>query len=285
MNKTIRIAFAAGVLAVSAGAEVKPLGMKSGEAEKWRLVFSDEFDGGKLDAAKWSDFNPNFLGRPGSFVFARNNVAVKDGALVLTARELTADEKASDLRGFTTETWATGTVKSRARIRYGYFEARIRSMKANVCNAFWLYDPLSDDPAKKHTAGDESEEIDIVEMFGNAKDEGLKRAYCATLHRYLTPYTEAIVNRTKAEVPDGSFRKKMPFDFWADFHVYACKWTNESITWYVDGEEVFAHANSHWKRPLHVMLDCEVIAPWAGVPEAADLPAEMTVDYVRVWSL
>ena len=264
--------------------EVKPFGMSSDEAAKWKLAFADEFDGASLDAAKWADCNPAFPGRPGSFVFARSNVSVKGGALTLTARELTDAEKASDLRGLADETWATGTVKSRARMRYGYFEARIRSMKANVCNAFWLYDPLSDDPAKKHAAGDESEEIDIVEMFGKPRDEGLVRTYCATLHRYLTPYCEAIVNKAKADVPDGSFRAKMPFDFWADYHVYGCKWTEDEIIWYVDGQKVFSRANDHWKRPLHVMLDCEVIAPWAGVPDAADLPATMSVDYVRVWT-
>ena len=265
-------------------ASPKPVGMADEEAAKWTLSFSDDFDGAALDRSKWSDFNPHFAGRPGSFVFARSNVAVKDGSLELTARELTDAEKASDLRGFTTEKWATGTVKSRARIRYGYFEARIRSMKANVCNAFWLYDPLSDNLAKKHAAGDESEEIDIVEMFGKPRDEGLARTYCATLHRYLTPYTEAIVNRAKAEVPGGSFRQKMPFDFWADYHVYGCKWTESEIVWYVDGEKVFSRANDHWKRPLHVMLDCEVIASWAGEPDAADLPSTMSVDYVRVWT-
>ena len=264
--------------------EPAPVGMAPDEAAKWKLAFADEFEGAALDASAWSDFNPAFYGRPGSFVFARNNVAVKGGALTLTARELTDAEKAGDLRGLTTERWATGTVKSRSRIRYGYFEARIRSMKANVCNAFWLYDPLSDDPVRKHTAGDESEEIDIVEMFGKTTNDHCRRAHFATLHRYLTPYSEAIVNKTKAEIPDGGQRTVMPYDFWADFHVYGCKWTEESITWYVDGKEVFTRKNDHWKRPLHVMLDCEIMDSWSGTPDSADLPAQMTVDYVRVWT-
>jgi len=265
------------------GATPVPFGMAADEARDWKLAFSDEFAGGALDRSRWNDCNPDFMGRPGVFIFARNNVAVKDGFLELTARELTAAEKANDLRGLEKETWATATVKSRERIRYGYFEARIRSMKANVCNAFWLYDPLSDALDRKHAPGDESEEIDIVEVFGKTTNDHCHRAHYATLHRYLTPYSEAICNKAKAKIPNGGQRTVMPYDFWADYHVYACKWTEASLTWYVDGKEVFTRENDHWKRPLHIMLDCEIMAGWSGTPEAADLPAKMSIDYVRVW--
>lgn len=39
-------------------------------------------------------------------------------------------------------------------------------MHSNICNAFWLYDPLSDQPRRKFRPGDTTEEIDIFELFG-----------------------------------------------------------------------------------------------------------------------
>ena len=33
------------------------------------------------------------------------------------------------------------------------------------------------------------------------------------------------------------------------------------------------------------MLDCEIMSDWFGEPEAEDLPATFSVDYVRVWRL
>lgn len=268
------------VLAAGTGASRRPPVCPLGSGWTFVPAFSDEFDGTQLDAGKWWDFNPAWHGRKPAH-FDRGNVRVADGALQLTARipdpaTVTVEDR---VRGY--DQFTTALVKSKQRIRYGYFEARCRSMRANVCNAFWLYDPL-DAPAK-YREGDFSEEIDIFEVFGKPLRAEHARVFFATVHRHHTPYVESLVNAKKTVLPNYSAKVPMPFDFHTDFHVYALRWTPQDLTWYVDGREVFTRPNDHFQRPLHVMLDAEIMEKWTGLPDPADLPSTFSIDYVRIW--
>lgn len=242
--------------------------------------FSDEFAASELDANKWWDFNPAWHGRKPAY-FDRANVRVGDGCLQITARaqDPTRVSVENRVRGY--DLFTTAIVKSKQRICYGYFEARCRSMRANVCNAFWLYDPL--DPPAKYREGDFSEEIDIFEVFGKPLRAEHARVFFTTVHRHHTPYVESLVNAKKTALPNYSGKIKMPFDFHADFHVYALLWTRQELKWFVDGKEVFSRANDFFHRPLHVVFDAEIMQTWVGLPDAADLPATFSVDYVHVW--
>ncbi len=244
--------------------------------------FSDEFDGDNLDAAKWWDFNPAWHGRKPAW-FSRENVAIGEGTLQLSARvqDSASVSVENRVRGY--DQFTTSIVKSKSKVQYGYFEARCKSMRAGVCNAFWLYDPL--EPAQKYREGDFSEEIDIFEIFGKPARQEHKRVFWATVHRYETPYVESIVNKKKTVLPNYSFQMKVPFDFYEDYHVYGLLWTPEVIRWYVDGKEVFSRANDYFHRPLHIVFDSEIMKDWVGLPDPADLPATFFVDYVRVWAL
>lgn len=250
----------------------------------WKFVpeFSDEFNGKGLDNEKWWDFNPTWYGRKPGY-FSRENVKVTNGTLCLTARvqhprKVTVEHKAWGFDKFT-----TSSVKSKERIRYGYFEARCKSMKAGVCNAFWLYDPL--DPPAKHREGSFSEEIDIFELFGNRgskKEYNCDNVFYANVHRFATPYVESIVN-TPTPLDNQRISKVMPFDIHADFHTYALLWTPKEMKWYVDGIMVFTRDNDHYTTALHIMFDCEIMPDWVGLPDPSDLPATFYIDYLRVW--
>lgn len=159
---------------------------------KWNENFSDEFNGKKLNAVKWWDFNPAWPGRKPAY-FDRKNVSIKKGKLELTARSLLPKDVSIENKAKGMDKFSTAIVKSKNRILYGYFEARSKSMSAGVCNAFWLYDPLDAD--KKYREGDASEEIDIFELFGKLPDKQMQRTFWATVHRYETPYVESVVNK------------------------------------------------------------------------------------------
>jgi len=153
-------------------------------------------------------------------------------------------------------------------------------MKASVCNAFWLYDPL--DAAQKYKEGSFSEEIDIFEIFGQPTKKEAGRTYFMTVHRLKTPYVETLVKSpTVLENKSKSF--KVPFDFFTDFHVYSFLWTPEVMKWYIDGKEVFSRTNDFFHSALHVMFDCEIMEAWVGLPDPSDLPATFYVDYLKVW--
>ena len=244
--------------------------------------FSDEFNQKRLDTSQWWDFNPSWNGRKPAY-FDRKNVKVKNGSLTITAQKPAPDKVSVENKARGMDQYSTGIVKSKKRVLYGYFEARAKTMKANVCNAFWLYDPLDAD--KKYVHGDHSEEIDIFEIFGKAGKKEYERTYWATLHRYETPYVESLVNKKKTKLVNYYKTKQMPYEFYDDFHVFGLLWTPEKLQWYVDGELVFERVNDYFHRPLHIVFDAEIMETWMGLPEEKDLPATFSVDYVRVWDL
>jgi beta-glucanase (GH16 family) len=252
--------------------------------EGWEFVpeFSDEFNGEALDDEKWWDFNPDWYGRKPGY-FSRENVKIKNGMLQLTARMQKPDKVTIEnkVRGY--DKFTTSSVKTKKQIRYGYFEARCKSMKAGVCNAFWLYDPL--DPAAKYSEGNFSEEIDIFELFGKRgtkKEYDCDRVYYATVHRIATPYVESLVKKP-IQLPNKSVSKVMSFDFYSDFHIYAFLWTSTEMRWFVDGKEVFARGNDYFTTALHIIFDCEIMPDWVGLPDSEDLPSTFYIDYLRVW--
>lgn len=239
-----------------------------GAAGEW----IEEFNGKSLDESKWCDWVWSFQGRRAGFLFARDNVAVSNGCLNLTARLMREDEKTVEnlRRGFTT--YATSLVRSQKKFRYGYFECRAKTMNSKVCNAFWLYDPLSDKPEKKFRIGDYSEEIDIFEIFGSLKD------WYGTVHCLKTPYLEGIVYAGVEKLPNKSKKIALDFDPSADFHVYGFLWSEKELVWYIDGKEVFRRGNDRFHRPLHVTFDCEIMYSWVGEPEKGGLPQVFSID-------
>ena len=242
--------------------------------------FSDEFDKSKLDEKKWWDFNPAWHGRKPSH-FARSNVKVKKGLLRLSAKNLDPKKVSVQDKARGYDRFSTAIVKSKERSHYGYYEARAKSMKAAVCNAFWLYDPLEE--AVKYREGEYSEEIDIFEVFGKANKKENQRAYYAAVHRYQTPYVESLVNKRKYKLENRYTRLEVDYDFHEDFHIYGLLWTPDELVWYLDGKEVFRRKNDFFKRPLHIIFDAEIMETWDGLPNPDDLPSTFEVDYVRVW--
>ena len=248
---------------------------------------SDEFNGECLDESRWEDWVESFQGRRAGFLFARDNVQVADGKLQLTARLMRSDEKTVEnlKRGF--DTYATAICKALRKTGYGYYECRAKSMKAAVCNAFWLYDPLSDQPNRKYRPGDFSEEIDIFEVFGKrgTVDCDCDRVYYTTVHRLGTPYLEGRVFGSVEKLERKAAHGKVDFDFWDGYHVYGFLWTEKEMKWYADGVEMFSRPNDFFHRPLHVTFDCEIMYTWVGEPAAADLPQTYSIDYFRHWRL
>ena len=250
------------------------------EQYKLNEKFCDDFEGAALDRTKWNPICPWFLGRFNAYYYDPENVSVKDGQLHLFARMPEPGTAPLQHQLTHSDRYSAAFVQSRERIGYGYFEIRSRSMKANVCNAFWLHDPL--DPPAKWLPGDFSEEIDIFEMFGKPQQKNCerRRQYQMHIHKCLTPYREAT-----AAFP-GSFsgggEKYVPFDFYEDFHRYSLLWTPEKLEWFLDGELMQSLPNTFHFRPMYLDFDCEIM-PWEGEPNADDLPASFDIDYVRVW--
>lgn len=227
---------------------------------QWKPIpdLTDEFEGGKLDPAKWHDHNPGWNGREPGF-FSKDNVSVSEGKLHLTARV----EDRKDLpEGY--HTFTTAAVKSKALVRYGYFEIKCRPMKSKASSAFWFY----------HSTKEEWTEIDVFEICGAGKD--WKNAYHMNAHVFHAP--------TVREHLSNAGTWKAPFDFVDGYHVYALEWNKEVIKWWVDGKVVRELKNTHWHQPLNLNFDSETMPEWFGLPEKVSLPSVFSIEYVRSWT-
>jgi beta-glucanase (GH16 family) len=226
---------------------------------KWKSIpeLTDEFEGRALDAKKWHDHNPGWKGREPGF-FSPKNVSVSDGKLHLTSRV----ETLPDLpKGF--HTFTTAAVKSKALVKYGYFEMKCRPMKSQATSAFWFY----------NSTPEEWTEIDVFEICGAGGK--WNNSYNMTLHVFHSPTEKKHWQKGKRWDP--------PFVMADDYHVYALEWNKDVIKWWVDGKVVHEMKNTHWHQPLNMNFDSETMPDWFGLPDKASLPATFSIEYIRSW--
>ncbi len=233
------------------------------DRENWKPIpeLTDEFNGDKLDTKKWHDHNPRWKGRKPGF-FAKHNVSVNDGMLHLTAR---AESLSALPDGY--HTFTTAAVKSRALIKYGFFEIRCRPMDSRASSAFWFY----------HNTPEIWTEIDVFEIGGAA--EGHENQVHMNVHVFHTPTYKGT---TKDHLSDAD-TWIAPYRLAGEFHVYALEWDENEIKWYVDGDLKRTKKNEYWHQPLHMNFDSETMPNWFGLPKKENLPATFSIDYVRSW--
>ena len=225
-----------------------------------KLIFEDNFEGTKLDHAKWS-LCPEWERCNGLCVW-NNDMVRLDGEGHLVIR-MEWDEANKRVRSG--GVWTLGLFES----GYGYYEARIKfPMAYGTWGAFWQMLGNLNRP----TAA-EGLEIDIVESIGNESHR-----YQSVLHwNYPDLHSHHILKDGEINIYDG------------EFHTFAVLRAPDGYTFYVDGQ-VSGHATPDECLPCplngYMLLSCEA-AEWAGAgkPECiAQLPAEMLVDYVRVYA-
>lgn len=252
----VRSGLAIGAL-LSLGVHAEP------PAGQWRPVpvFSDEFEGDRLDGSRWEVNNRFYPGKkPG--LYAKHNTVQKAGYLNLWAQAETLPNSPSGYAGYT-----VAYVTSRQMLRYGYIEARARVMDSEVLSAFWLY--------RWTETG--TYEIDVFEIGGAGKG-----------HENVI-HTNAHAFRGAAELENDSNRlsdpksHSVPERLSKDFHLYALEWDEHFLKYYYDGKLIRTKPNSFWHQPMTIRFTTETHPDWMGLPKPHDLPAVFQVDYVRVW--
>ncbi|HEU4820475.1 MAG TPA: glycoside hydrolase family 3 C-terminal domain-containing protein, partial [Qipengyuania sp.] len=257
------------------------------------LIFSDEFDSGALDRAKWNVEGPTFwvnneqqayVDSPETIHFLPAGAVpgAENGVLVLQPRF------SKDFRTPTGRRadFVSGRINTRGKFDFthGRAVARIRMPDATgVWPAFWL---LGNGDWPK------TGEIDIMEYVGEKDWIGV------ALHGPGYSGETPLVN--KHFFKDGS-------DV-TDWHEYAVEWTAQDITFQVDGETIYRVTRpmvEHYGKwvfdgPEYVILNFAVGGvypyktngiekPYSGVPastveriKAGDI--RMEVDWVRVYA-
>jgi beta-glucanase (GH16 family) len=238
---------------------------------KWRLVWSDEFNGNTLDQTKWGfDIGGSGWGNHEleSYTSRTESARVAHGKLIITARKEPFTGPDGVAREYTSARLLTA---GKFTQKYGRFEARIK-VPAGIWPAFWM---LGNDI--KQVGWPKCGEIDIMENIGREPN-----VVHGTIHGPGYSGDHGI---------GAPFKQDKPFA--AKFHVYAIEWEPEAIRFYVDKhlyetitpKSLPAGAKWVYDHPFFLLLNAAVGGDWPGAPDPSTrFPQEMQVDYVRVYS-
>ena len=228
---------------------------------------SDEFRGSRLNTRVWYENNPKWKGRPPTF-FHASNVSVEDGELVLRVNQH-GDTELPD--GYTD---TAGFIKSKQRIKYGYFEAELKVMDGPFVSCFWM----------TSVTPDWWTEIDVCENCPVTREDGRDQAFDlnSNIHVFRAPEDKGNVTEHFSR----SEKFKVPFRLQDGYHVWGCEWDAGVIRFYIDGGLFREAENTHWHQPLEINVNNESDEWFGALPEFLDGPSDdlaYRVKYVRVW--
>lgn len=224
--------------------------------KRWNLVWSDEFDGAKLDEAKWNIGE----GKRNDVIRSRKAVSV-DGQGHLAMSIFKEGSKIYD-------GWID--TKGKFEHRFGYYTARIKlQTSTGHWSAFWLQ---TSGTTNVDGGGRDGSEIDIMEK------PGLSEVVNHAIHwdGYGKEHKSEGVRSVNPGITNG-------------WHTFSLWWTEKFYVFYVDDYEVWrTDAGGVCQVPAELRLTDEASAKegnWAGSVLSAKLPDTWQVDYVRVYDL
>ena len=269
----------------------------------WKLTWSDEFDGNQIDRSKWDfdigngfynyDTNQWISGWGNNeleyYTKEPDNAMVKDGLL-----HIRAIKQPMNGCGYTSARLKSRNVDGSSLFsqKYGRFEFRAKvSTGKGIWPGLWLlpYD-------EKYGGWPRSGEIDVMEARGQEPNKVL-----GTIH-YGSGWPADTHSGKDYIFPNGGTI--------AEFHVYAIEWEPGEIRWLVDGKE-YSDQTFWWSsgkqdgsgkginpsseadvnpwpapfdQPFFIVMNLAVGGQFLGRPDkSTKFPAEMLVDYVRVY--
>lgn len=250
-----------------------PLSSQAAEPS-WKLVWSDEFIGDKLDYSKWEAEVNAFGGGNNEmqlYTDRPENVRIEDGHLVIEARK---DQP--NIQG-TVREYSSGRIRTKHRgdWKYGRIEVRAKLPDGQgLWSAIWML-PTEE----KYGPWALSGEIDIMEMVGPEPNKVL-----GTLH-YGDTWPNNKHTGSSYQLPRGTFAE--------EFHIFAIEWEAGEIRWYVDDklyqtQKEWSTKNTAFPAPFdqtfHLILNVAIGGNLPGPPNAeTKFPKQMRVDYVRVY--
>ena len=228
------------------------------------VLFFEDFSGTSLNTSIWNyelgDGCPNLCGWGNNErqIYTKENVQVKDGSLIITATK----DSTSYFSGRI-------TTKNKFEFQYGTIEAKMKLPEGSgLWPAFWM---LGSNISE--VGWPKSGEIDIMEYVGKKPHE-----IHTTLH---TQDSYGQSKNTKISTIE---------TIEEGFHTYKAKWTEESITFYVDDNEVYVFNpevkdENTWpfNQPFYILVNMAIGGNFGG-PEVDDniFPKEFEIDYIKV---
>jgi len=236
-------------------------------AQKWELVWSDEFNtAGLPDPNKWS-YEEGYKRNKEVQYYTKaraENARVEGGVLVIETRK-------DDFEGHPI-TSASLHTRDKASWRYGRIEVRAKLPTGRgMWPAIWM---LGINPGLRWPA---CGEIDIMENVGFDP-----LTIHANTHTKAYNHVLGTNKGNKIEVSDPS----------KNFHVYAIEWFEDHMDFFVDQAKYFTFknegtGNDTWPfdKPHYLILNAAYGGSWGGQKGVDDsiLPQKYLIDYVRVY--
>ena len=261
--------------------------------EDFELVWSDEFDGDKLDKSKWT-YNWWEVERKGGY-WHEDMVSVKDGNLVISAQYFDEPlenyhyDKWHDKINFDEYKagWYTGSISTinLYEQKYGYFEVRCKLPAAyGLWSAFWM---MNGEVENVDGSGQDGTEVDIFESF-YYKDHWWGND-CVVSGIHYDGYGEG----HKGDSIGKTFIENDPY---TEYNTYGLEWNENEYIFYLNGVETGRLSTGGVSQnPEYLLLTVEFSGE-NGVASgdrhgAGDInktpdknwPAEFVVDYVRCY--
>jgi beta-glucanase (GH16 family) len=259
MLRTTGLMAAGMAMALTFASPVLGQSIEDMEKQGWKLTFQDEFNGNKLDPAKWNTaYYHGKIVNHELQAYTKDAFKVTDGVMNIVAekKKATYDGKAMEY------TSGVMTTLGKFEQEYGYFEARCKvPYGVGFWPAFWMLSSSLTWPP----------EIDIFEYIGHEKNI----IHCTSHWR------DAASGKHQAE----AHQVDAMMDYSAGFHNYAVEWEPGKITWYVDAQPVAVCKKEVPKGKFYLILNLAVGGDWPGTPgKDAVFPNSFAIDYVRGYS-
>lgn len=235
--------------------------------KKWKLDFSDEFNGSTVNTDKWNVENISKSRSPvrsinvASWFWKAENTTVKEGNLILTAI------KQAD------STLYAGAINSDKKYmsKYGYYEvcAKVADTQKGVTTAYWF---MGNNVKNVDGTGNDGAEIDVFETA------------------WLGDKTHANIHYDGY----GADHKKSPIDYMAPnltkgYHTWGLWWTDSFLRVYYDGIMTAEYTDAKLIPWVEERIILSTAPAWGlkGNQFFTDFPkgilTQAYIDYIRIW--
>lgn len=223
----------------------------------YKLVFSDEFEGAKVDTAKW-----NYrTGLRFWSIQKPENVSVSNGTMKLHLKK-EKTEKAE---------YTAGGLISKSEFKYGFYQCRFKVPAGKGWHtSFWMManTAKSSGTDAEMTRG-ARQELDVCEQ-----DSIDPNAYSVNVHQWAPTHKSFGHKRIKTEA-----------DLSKDFHIWSCEFDAKEVKYYFDGKLVQTVDVSNFEHGGMSVWLTSIASPLGKTDKVDDskLPETAEFDWVRVY--
>ena len=237
----------------------------SNQQVKWKLRFTENFNGEKLNTKLFSRI-PQGQSHWNRYMSMRDDLVVLKGGFI-NILGVKNNDKSADGRDLLT---GGITTQGKFNIKYGKIEFRMKlEPNMGAWPAVWLMP--ENPPVRWPGCG----EIDILERVN--KDQFV----------YQTVHTEW--TQSHKEIPPSSGKPNIKPENW---NVYAFEWYPDKLVWKINDKETFSYSRlsedeQQWpfNKPFYIMIDMQLGGDWSGPVEESTLPVSMTLDWIKFYDL